>query len=673
MVERKSSGARTVALVGPSLSGKTTLMESLLFAAEALKRKGSVVAGSSVGDAAPEARARQIGVELNVAQCEFMGDRYALLDCPGSIEFLQETLNAVRGADLAVVVCESDPARAPMLKPFLHALEEAGIPRIAFVNKIDRSGVAAAAMIEALQQVSAVPVVMRQFPLVESGRTVGYVDMANQRAYRYADHAASARIELPADAKTVEGEARYKMLEALADRDDRLMSDLLEEKEPEVGTVFADLTRDMREGRILPVMLGSAEHDNGIRRLWKALRHETPEAAVAAARLGLEAAGPPVAQVLKTWHSPQGKLSVARVFRGPLHDGATLNGERAGGLFRLMGQRPDKTSEVQAGEVVAIARLEKARTGDTLSTAEVDPLPRAESLFPVYGLALAAADRKDDVKLSGALHRLVDEDTGLGFGHDPDTHELILSGQGEVHLRVAFERMKNRNGLVVAARAPRVPYKEAIKKGTTQHGRHKRQTGGHGQFGDVKINIKPRQRGSGFEFVNAVVGGAIPKNFIPAVEEGVREYLAKGPLGFPVVDVSVELFDGQYHDVDSSEMAFKTAGRIAMQEGLPNCAPVLLEPICKVRIHIPNAVTAKANALVSTHRGRVLGFDGRAGWQGWDTVEALMPRAELQGMIVELRSLSQGVGTFDWQFDHLAELTGRLAEQAMQQDKAHAA
>jgi elongation factor G len=310
--------------------------------------------------------------------------------------------------------------------------------------------------------------------------------------------------------------------------------------------------------------------------------------------------------------------------------------------------------------------MEKALTGDTLSLGkDAKPLPKPDVHQPVYALAMAAADRNDEVKISSAMHKLLEEDRSLRFFHDDETHEWILAGAGEMHLRVSADRLKSKFGLSVNTSRPHVPYKEAIRKPVTQPARFKRQSGGHGQFGDVTLEIKPLPRGSGFKFENGIVGGVVPKNFIPAVEEGVSEYLKRGPLGFPMVDIAVKLIDGKYHDVDSSEMSFKTVGRMAMQEGTPKCDPVLLEPIVQVEIAVPSAYTSKVNALVSGRRGQILGFDARPGWSGWDVVTAHLPQVETRDLIIELRSLTAGVGTFTSRFDHLQELIGRLADEVI--------
>ena len=374
--------------------------------------------------------------------------------------------------------------------------------------------------------------------------------------------------------------------------------------------------------------------------------------------------------VLKTYHTSHGgKLSLARVLSGHLKDGAVLYRQdgadtRVGGLFALRGETQIKLNEAGPGDTVALGRLEEVMTGETLSSAKAGAKAKlkAETLIPVYGLAITAHDRKDEVKLTGAIHKLQEEDPSLHFRQNAELQEMSLEGQGEIHLKVAAEKMLSKYGLKIDTHRTKVPYKETIKKPGRQHGRHKRQSGGHGQFGDVHLEIKPMPRGTGFVFEDQIKGGVVPRNFIPSVEKGIIEFLKEGPLGFPVVDLAVALVDGSYHAVDSSDAAFQTAARIGMTEGMPNCAPVLLEPIMRVKIHVPSGSTADTNSVISTRRGRILGFDARAGWLGWDTVEAEIPQAELHDLIVELRSLTQGVGTYEMKFDHLAELTGKLAE-----------
>ena len=667
---------RTIALVGPYLSGKTALLESILFATSALNRKGSAKEGNTVGDASAEARERQMGVELNVASAAFMGDSFHFLDVPGSVEFAQEAFDAVLGADLVVVVCEPDIERARAVAPVIKLVEQRGLPSLFFINKIDRLQGPVAAVVEALQEASGRALALRQLPIVDGETVAGYVDLASGRGYRYQPHEASAEIDPPAAMAEEIESARFAMLEKMADFDDGLMETLLEDDDPSNDDVFGNLSRMVAAGDIAPVMLGAAELDHGVRRLLKALRHDAPTADVTAVRLGLDAQGrDAVCQVLKTYNLPQiGKLSLVRVFQGQLAEGVPVNGIRPSGLFEMTGQQSRKRPSASMGDVVALGRMDGISIGDTLSSGGApEPLPKAAVLEPVYGLAIAAANRNDEVKLSGALSKLIEEDPSYLVEHNQDTHEMVLHGQGEIHLRVAVARLQNRSAVEVQTSRPRIPYKEAIQKPVQQHGRYKRQTGGHGQFGDVHLDIKPLPRGSGFRFEDKIVGGVIPKTYIPAVETGVKEYLAKGPLGYPVVDISVTLYDGSHHAVDSSEIAFRTAGRIAMTEALPKCSPVLLEPILAVEIYVPSDYTAKINQLISGRRGQILGFESRAGWPGWDVVTARIPHAQTLDMIVELRSLTQGVGTYSARFDDLQELTGRLADQVLAEARAEAA
>ncbi|HEV2560968.1 MAG TPA: elongation factor G [Rhizomicrobium sp.] len=673
------SGPRTVALVGPYGSGKTTLLESILSITGAIQRKGSIPQKNTVGDASAEARARQMSVEVNPATTKFMDESFTFLDCPGSIEFLQDSLNVLPGVDAAIVVCEPEPAKVQMLKPYLKRLADLSIPHFLFVNKIDKANGALRELLAQLQEESDKPLLLRQIPIWENGAVTGFVDLALERAFAYRAHAPSELIEMKGEVKDREKEARFQMLEKLADYDEHLMEELLSDVEPERDEVFGDLSKELADGLVVPVLIGSAERDNGVRRLLKALRHEVPEVSNTAARLGIKANGDAIVQVLKTYNGSHGKLSLVRLFSGALKDGAVLHRRdgsdvRVAGMFTLKGEAQTKLTDAKPGDTVALGRLEGVATGETLSSGKASTLPKVEieQLTPVYTLAIETTDRKDEVKLTAAIAKLREEDPSLHFEQNAELQQMALEGQGEIHLKVAVEKLMSKYGLRITTHQPKIPYKETIRKQGKQHGRHKRQSGGHGQFGDVHIEIRPLPRGTGFAFEDQIKGGVVPRQFIPSVEKGVIDYLKHGPLGFPVVDVAVALVDGSYHTVDSSDAAFQTAARIAMQEGMPNCAPVLLEPIMRVRIHVPNDTTSKVNGIVSGRRGQLMGFDARDGWKGWDTVEAQMPLSEVHNIIIDLRSLTQGVGTFEMEFDHLAELTGKLAEQVVATHKAAA-
>ncbi|MCH7710448.1 MAG: elongation factor G [Proteobacteria bacterium] len=675
MSDSQDPAPRCVALVGSYLSGKTTLFESLLHVCGAVPRKGTVKEGNTIGDSAPEARARQMSTELSVASAEFLGGPWIFIDCPGSIELAQETFNALMVADAAIVVCESEIERAMTVAPILKFLEDHGIPHCLFINKMDTASASVAEMIEALQAVSSLPLVLRQVPIRDGEHITGYVDLTSERAYAYKPGEASDLIELPDAMVDRKETARTELIEKLADFSDTLLEQFLEDVVPEKSEIYQDLAKDMAEGLIVPVLLGAGLGDHGVRRLLKLLRHEVPHAAATAARRGVGAGGEALAQVFKTNFVPHaGKLSLVRVWRGEIKDGMTLNGGRIAGLFRMQGHNIDKVASAGIGEVVALGRMDEINTGDVLTPSgeTEDELTWPEKLTPVYALAVEALNRSDEVKLTGAIGRLTEEDPSLALEQNPDTQQMLVWGQGELHLQIAFGRMANKANLKVKSHMPRVPYKETIRKSTSQHGRFKRQTGGHGQFGDVHIDIKPLPRGSGFNFSQTISGGVVPRQYIPAVESGVKDYMNEGPLGFPVVDMAVILTDGSYHAVDSSEMAFKQAARIAMTEGMSKCDPVLLEPIYMVRIAVPSEYTSRAQRLISGRRGQFLGFDARPGWKGWDEVSANMPQSEIRDLINELRSLSLGVGTFTYRFDHLQEITGKLADQVIEQRQAAA-
>lgn len=668
---RSPRGPRCIALVGPFQSGKTTLLEAILSRTGAISKSGTVEAGTSVGDASAEARSHRMSVALTAASTTFMDETYTFIDCPGSVEFAHDMRAVLPAVDAAVVVCEADERKLPLLQLIMRELEEAKIPRFLFLNKIDKATQRVRETLQVLQQASRTPLVLRQIPIWNDGIVSGFVDLALERAFVYREHMPSEVIELKGGDLDREKEARFSMLEKLADHDDRLMEQLLEDIPPPRDAVFDDLAGELRDGLICPVLMGSATRENGVLRLMKALRHEAPDVAATAKRLGVPTDGASLAYVMKSIHLQHGgKLSLARILSGHFDDGATVqasSGEsgRVSGIVPVNGGQEGKRSSAQAGDTVNFGKLDAVKTGETLSTGKIAPaaLVDLSPPAPVLATALSAHDRKDDVKLGQALARLSEEDPSYIIVHNPRTHDIILWGQGEMHLRVALERLQDRFGVNVKQHSPSVGYQETIRKHATERGRHKKQSGGHGQFGDVVLDIKPLPRGSGIVFREKIVGGAVPKNYIGAVEEGVRDGLTRGPLGFPAVDVEVTLTDGSYHSVDSSDQAFRTAARIGITEALPKCAPVLLEPIDTVEIVCPSEATAKINAILSGRRAQILGFDGRDGWSGWDTVRAMMPEAEIGDLIVELRSATAGAGSFTRQFDRMAEVIGRAADQ----------
>jgi elongation factor G len=669
MAGESAKGTRVIALVGPAGAGKTSLAEAMLFAAGATDRLGSTANGSSIGDSSPESRQRGGSTELNLYHFDHLGDSFAILDCPGSIGFSADGARALAIADVAIVVVDPDPARAPLAAPALRALDELGIPHLIFVNRIDQAHGRIRDLLTALQPMSVSPLIARQVPIWNGEKVSGFVDLALEYAFKYQPGKASERIDIPSELQDREHEARTHMLEQLADHDDELLEQLLMDEAPTREKVLQDLARETGDNLGVSVLFGSASSSWGVRRLLKAMRHEAPAPQAAADRLSVS---DPSLYVFKVIHGSIGRLALSRVLGGRIAEGSDLKAEgsehaRLGALFHVQGEKTTKVSEARLGDVVAVAKIDNIKAGQWLSAGKLPP--PVEVGYPARNCAIAIepADRKDDVKLSGALQRLSDEDSALVIEHDDANHEIRLRGVNDEHLNTVLARLKRRYGVEVKSHPPSVGYRESIRKPVTQKGRHKKQSGGHGQFGDVIIEVKPLPRGSGFLFEEKIHGGSVPKQWIPAVEEGVREAMAKGPLGFQVVDCSVSLIDGSYHSVDSSELAFRLAGRIAMHEALTAAGPHLLEPMHKLTVVCPSSATSRITSAVAGRRGQMLGMGPRDGWTGWDRIEALIPEAELAGLEAELRAQSQGLATYEAEFDHLAELNGPLADKVIQQ------
>ncbi|MFA7601601.1 MAG: elongation factor G [Novosphingobium sp.] len=677
---------RAVALVGPAGTGKTSLAEALLFASGAINRQGSIEAGTTVGDASPEARARRGSTEINLMHFDYLDDRFALIDMPGGAGFAADGLAALQSADMALVVVDPAPERAALAEPMLRRLDELGVPHAIFVNKIENARAGAVReLIAELQPMSSEPLALRQIPIRTGDggeHVVGYVDLALERGYRYRPGKESERIAIPGELLEREHEERTHLLETLADFDDALLEALLTDETPDTAQVMADLAADTAENKVVPVLLGSALTGGGVHRLLKLLRHETPEPDAATRRLGV--ASGTALHVFKIANGgAMGRLALGRVVGAGSDAGMregdelTVDGEaaRTGSLFFLQGDKTAKQSAAAPGDVVAVAKVDAAKSGMLLpgkgATCTSDLLIE----YPARNAAIAITtkDRKDDVKLSTALHRLCEEDPALEWTQDDATHETLLRGINDDHLQVVLGRLQRRYGVAVDTRAPRIAYRESIRKNATQRGRHKKQSGGHGQYGDCVIEIRPLERGEGFRFDDRITGGAIPKQYIPAVEAGIRDAMERGPLGFPVVDVAVTLLDGSFHTVDSSELAFRIAGRLAMSEALAAASPYLLEPVCKVSVDTPAGTGSKAGSVLSSRRGQILGLSPHPTWARWERVEALLPEAGLHGLDAELRSLSQGLASFTAEFDHLQELAGKHADDVIRARTAEAA
>ena len=558
---------------------------------------------------------------------------------------------------MALVVIDPDPGRAALAEPMLRRLDELGVPHAIFVNKIESAQAGAIrSLLGELQPMSREPLALRQIPIRShdggGDHVTGYVDLALERAYRYRPGEESELIEIPSELTDREKADRARLLETLADFDDALMEALLMDEEPDRATVMTDLAVDTAGNKVVPIILGSALTGGGVRRLLKLLRHETPSPDVAAERVGVVKWFGGALHVFKIANGgAMGRLALGRVLGSGLNEGDELvvggDTARTGSIFFVQGEKTAKQGAARPGDVIAVAKVDEARAGYLLgkkgsasNELAVQYPPRNASL------AITTRDRKDDVKLSTALHRLCEEDPALEWTQDEASHETLLHGINDEHLQVVLGRLQRRYGVAVDTRPPRIAYRESVRKPASMRGRHKKQSGGHGQYGDCVIEIRPQPRGEHFQFEDKITGGAIPRQYIPAVEAGIKDAMAKGPLGFPVVDVAVTLIDGSFHTVDSSELAFRIAGRMAMADALAQAAPYLLEPIVKVAVDTPAGTGSKAGSVLSTRRGQILGMAPHPDWARWERVEALLPESGLHGLDAELRSMSQGLADF---------------------------
>ncbi len=667
-----NKGTRCVALVGPQSSGKTTLLESMLFASGTIPRKGRVQDGTTVSDTSDEARARAMSTEITPVRFSYLGDSWIALDCPGAVDLVQDFHQAIMVADAVIVVTDPEVDRMVALGPTLRLLDAHNIPHMLFINKMDSATAQVKDLLAAAQEQSQRPLILRHVPLIDGAQINGYVDLVAERAYHYKLDEPSERIPMEDISSDEASDARQELLETLSDFDDSLLEQLLEDVVPERDEVYRQITKDLASDLIVPVLLGAADRENGVRRLLKAMRHEVPGPGETADRLGLPASQP-LGQVYKiNYVQHVGKLTLMRLWRGSIKDGDTLGGHRLSNMQEGAepGLAKSKVAKVGAGDLVALSRMEESKAGDLFDeTGRSEPEMWPTPPTPLFSQAVSAKDRKDDVKLTESLRKICGEDPSLVLELSHDTHEMLLEGQGDVHIHLALDRLKRKFDLELTSNRPQIAYKETIRKPTDQHTRFKRQSGGHGQFADIKVEIKPLPRGSGVQFADTIVGGSVPKNYIPAVEAGVRDNVSRGPLGFTIVDLHVTLVDGQFHAVDSSDQAFRTAGRMAMTEGLPACDPVLLEPINEVQIVIPTAYTSKVQRAITQRRAQIQGFDAREGWGGWDQINAHIPAAEMLDLITEIRSLSLGIGTFETRFSHFQELSGRDADKVIQARK----
>ena len=631
---------RCVAVIGPSQVGKSEMVNRM-----------AMLEGGKAATGTPD--------DLRCVNFSFLGESWVALDCPGSMEFGQSALDALLCADAAVIVTSPDPDQAVLAAPWIRLTERCAIPHLILVNRMDECRASARDIIAALQAYSTQPIILRQIPIRDGERILGAVDLVSERAWRYREDTQSELIEIPDDLRERELEGRDELLESLSELDDWLLEEIIEDRTPATGAIYGICARALSENQAVHSFLGCAVQGSGMHRLMKALRHETPKPEDTRQRLG----GAEAAAFMSRTRKHVGKLVWLRNLGENLKVGSVIGGSGIGGLVEPTGDRPSAIAEIDSGGIASAVKSDHLAPGCLyLRDTTVESPDWYRPLPPLWRRTLSAMNEREDVKLSESLHKLAAEDVSIIVDHDQESGLIVVGTQGAQHLRRIQRTLDDVFGVATEAAAVSASYKETITQSTDIHYRHKKQSGGAGQFADVKMTVEPAGRGAGFSFSDTIHGGSVPKNYIPAVEHGAAEALARGPLGFPVVDVKVNLRDGQHHSVDSSDMAFRIAGRGGVSEGLREAQPVLLEPIYEVRFHAPSVFTGSLNPMISSLRGQILGFDRDADAEGWDEVRALMPGAALEDLINHLRSATQGVGRYEAELSLYQELYGREAD-----------
>ena len=650
---------RCFAVLGPSQTGKTTLAEKLA----ALEGTGTVQLSPN---------------GLGVTDFSFMGEDWCALDTAGSVEALAQTQDALLASDACILCVSPNPEVAVLAAPYLRSIEASGTPCILFVNRIDEPKGRIRDVIAALQDYCNHPLVLRQVPIREGEAIVGAVDLISERAWRYREGQTSTLVKIPDELVEREHAARAELLEHLSEFDDWLLEELVEDHEPANDAVYAISARVLAENKVIPVMVGAASHNNGMMRLMKALRHEAPPAAALRQRLAEEtgAGGDALLAVgFHAYHRPNiGKTVLLRALDGGLKQGAQLGGHGLGALQAAATGKALGAGEHAAGQIFAAVKSDHLTVPSVLKADDAVAAPDwAEAPAPMVERVLAPDNERDETKLSGTLGKIAETDQGLAVRQEEGTGAQMVAVQGPVHLRELIRTLSEVFRIAVSEKPPSPAYRETITRKADVHYRHRKQTGGAGQFADVKMSIHPNGRGDGFSFSESVKGGAVPRNFIPAVEAGAREALGRGPLGFQVVDVGVVLTDGQHHSVDSSEFAFRAAGRMGVSQALADAGPVLMQPIYRVAFHIPSVFSGSLVPIVSSFKGQVLGFDRDDSAKGWDVFRALVPGHALDELSHSVRSATQGIGWFSKSFDHFEELYGKEADAIVRQHGSGAA
>ena len=666
---------RNVCLLGHSGSGKTSLAESLLFMTGAIDRMGRVADGNTVCDYDPEEVKRQISLSTAVAPIDYKGCRINVLDTPGAFDFSGEVMEALRAADAAIIVASAKDGVSVGVEKAWKYCEERNMPRFIYISKIDEDHSDYNATFDALRERfgnKIAPVVVPT--LDENKKVTGLMDILNKRAYEMQD-GRRVEIELPEDKVAVINEFNDALKESVAETSEEFMERFFNGEDFTYAEMAQGLRQGVRELSVFPVLCGSAVADMGTLMLLDNIMellpspeqgnyHKATLADGTTEEFVVSAGGVPTAFVFKTISDQYGKYSFVKVLSGSITPDMTMvnartgDNEKLGRLYTMRGKKATEVKELVCGDIGAIAKMDKVKTGDTLCDSRkvvaLKGIPFAE---PCYSVAIAPKTRGQDDKVAQGLNRLNEEDPSFSVVNNAETHQMVLSGAGDMQVDVLVSKLKTRFNVEVELSPVRVAYREKIRKTVQKQGRHKKQTGGSGQFGDVWIRFEPQTEQDDMIFAEEVFGGSVPKNYFPAVEKGLREACVHGPLaGYPVVNLKAVLYDGSYHPVDSSDMAFQTAAGIAYKEGLPTAGPTLLEPIGELKVFIPDANMGDIIGDLNKRRGRVMGMNPDPDNRGWQIVEAEVPMGEMSSYAIDLRSMSQGRGSYSLKFVRYEEV-----------------
>jgi elongation factor G len=675
---------RNVALISHGGAGKTSLAEAMLFDAGAIKRLGTVEAGTTTLDWDPDEQKRSQSINLAIGSMEHEGVRITLVDTPGYADFQADVVEALAAVDAAIVVIDASAGVEVGTEEVWRLADARGLPRMIFVNKMDRENANYEATLDALKARFGPKIAPVYLPIGSAESFRGYVDVIEEHATVY-ENGKPTEVPIPPELEGIEHSRRDALVEAAAEASDELMEKYLEGEPFTDVEIEAALHKGTREGSVVPVFVGSATQNIGVRELISMIARHVPSPAEVGTRTtvdGKEIApdpnGPFVAQVFKATADPfVGRLSYFRVISGSLSgQGHVYNvnrkeDERIGNLLAVQGKEQENLPKVGPGDIAAVAKLTSTSAGDTLvaDRAHAVQLPPLDFPAPSLQVAIEPESKMDLDKLGPALHRLIEEEPTVRIRREDGTGETILTAMGDAHVDVIVERLKRKFGASVRTATPRVPYRETIRQAARIENRYKRQTGGHGQFGHVVIEFAPAEMGTGFQFGDRIVGGAVPKQYIPAVERGLREAMAEGVLaGYPVVDLQATLVDGSYHTVDSSEMAFKVAASQALKKAFDAASPALLEPILEVDVVVPDEFMGDVMGQITSKRGHVLGMESADGLQH---LRAQVPQAEMFHYATELRSITQGRGRFSWKVDHYAEVPHNIADKVVAEAASH--